>query len=126
MDDAALTEALDALEHVLAEQACALYGGDADALPALGRQVQDRLAHLVRTATRQPLPARLRPRVASLLQHERASEIALLRRQQDIEGALSALGAANPALQELQSRRVYGASGALGAPAWGSRGFERV
>ena len=124
--DRALPALLDGLEHIFAEQARALHGGDADALPALTRQLQQRLGELVRVSTRRPLPASLRPRVMALLQRLRASDVALGRRQRQVEGALGALGMAIPTLQELQARSVYGAGGALATPAWRSRGFERA
>lgn len=126
MDPEALPAALDALEQVLAEQAQALLGGDADALPALARRVQDQLAQVLRTSAGQPVPASLRPRVGRLLQRARANEISVLRRQQETEAALAVLASANPSLQDLQARRVYGESAAFGAPGYRSGGFERV
>ncbi len=118
--------ALDALEHLLGRQADTIRRGDADALPALAEQLKQQLGVLAREARGRHLPPAWRLRLLPLIERAQASQALLARRQHDVERSLDALAAALPRLQELRTRRVYGASGTLAAPAWRGRGFERV
>lgn len=119
-------DSLDELEQLLDRQAEAIRRGDADALPALAEQLQQRLGLLARGARGRPLPPTWPLRLLSLIQRGEASRAMLVRRQQDVERSLNALAAGLPGLQELQARRVYGASGTLAASAWRGSGFERA
>jgi hypothetical protein len=123
-DERAVT--LDELDRLLGQQAQAIRQGDADALPALAEQLQQRLGLLARGTRGQPLPQAWRARLQALIRRAHGSQSALARRQHDVERSLAALAANLPGLQQLQAGRVYGAGGTLGATPWRSRGFERA
>jgi hypothetical protein len=118
-------ESLDALEQLLGRQADAIRSGDADALPALAEQLQQRLGSLAAQVRGRSLPPAWRERLLALIERAQASRSMLARRQLDVGRSLDALAAGSPRLQELQARRVYAASGTLAASAWRG-GFERA
>lgn len=114
MQDRSL-ESLDALEDLLGRQADAIRRGDADALPALAEQVQQRLGLLAAGARGRSLPPAWRPRLLALMKRAQASRAMLVRRELDVSRALDALAAGLPNLRELQTRQVYAPSGTLAA-----------
>lgn len=119
-------EALDALEALLGRQADAIRRGDADALPALAEQLQQRLGLLAAGARGRSLPPAWRPRLLALMKRAQASQAMLVRRQVDVGRAIDALAAGLPSLKEMQARRVYAPSGTLGASSWRGGGFGRA
>lgn len=118
--------ALAQLETLVARHAQALVQGEADALPELNRQIQQRLALLSAAWSGNPLPADCGPVLQRLRELTQLAQPAAARRREATEQALAVLGASHAGVQQRQAARVYGARGAFAAPAWRSGSLERA